>query len=182
MNATKTKTETEITLTETVEVKETPAPEKPKFIFTDYTDNSEAFDPTDISGFLKDGVDPTPYHFSWIRHTDHGIAERRYFQRVRKDTHGDMFKAEAFDPIHGIIGRGQQWMSHTMNGIPEVSLYIRPAEANEEELKQMNKASQRRLDPNHNEKLREIQDRIGSVIGTEHVSGSITTNRSGWNN
>lgn len=159
-----------------------PSAEKRKFVFTDYTDNSDGFDPTDITGYLKDGADTSGYHFDWVRHTNHAKAQSRYFVPVKPDTHGDLFKANAFDPIHGLIGRGQQYMSHTMGGIPELSLWVRPVEADIAEKEQMNKYSQRRLDPAYNEELSELQNRMGKVIGAEHVRSTTTTSRSGWGN
>lgn len=152
-------------------------PEKQKFVFSDYSDNTESFDPSDISAYVKEGVDMSPYHTTWIRFTHHEKAMRRYFRRVKADEHGDLFKADAFDPIHGLIGRGHEYMAHTMNGIPEVALYIRPVEANEAEARQLNEASQKRLDPANNEALRKVQERIGSVVGAEHAGAGISTTR-----
>lgn len=164
----------------TVEKEAVPAtkPDKPRFVFADYVDNTEGYDPTDINQFLKDGADVSGYQFAWLRYDDHGKAQSRYYVQVKQDTHGDLFRADAFDAINGCIGRG--YGKKEMGGVPEISLFCRPAEADIAEQEQMSRASQRRLDPEHNKGLNDIKERIGNVIGSQHVSGKTSTNRSGW--
>ncbi len=150
---------------------------KPRFVFSQYSDIAEVPDDSDIEPLLAEGYDPSPHHFAWMKHNQHSEAERRYFTRVTQATHGHMFKEEAFDAVHGVIGRGAQNMKNTMGGIPELYLYERPIEAEQAEMEQMTAKSRKRSDPTQNAELQEIRQRMGNAIGMKHVRGGV---RSGW--
>jgi hypothetical protein len=167
-----------------VAVSETPdqpgVVEKSKFVFLDYMDHSGPVDESKVDDLVTDQFDPSMYHLAWIRHDGlEKATSRRYFTVVRRETHGDLFKDEAFDPIQGVVGRGKQHLHPTMGGIPEIYLCIRPMEANIEEQKQMSKASMRRLQ--EDSKIQEMRQKMGSVVGTE-ILGGVSMGRSGWGN
>lgn len=154
--------------------------EKPKFVFADYQDNTGPVDTSRVDDFLTDEFDNNMWQLAWIRHDGLEKAQRRYYEVVRRDTHGHLFKDEAFDSVQNIIGRGREHLHPTMGGIPEVYLCIRPREAGVQEQLQMSRASGRRLQDN--EEIQGIRDKIGSVVGPEHLTGGFSMNRSGWGN
>lgn len=154
-----------------------PTKEKPRFVFAQYSDISELQDDSDVEALLADGFDPSPFHFAWMKHDQQKEAERRYFRKVTQATHGHMFKADAFDPVHGVVGRGAQYMKPSMGGVPELCLYERDIEAEEAEMEQMTAKSRKRSDPEANAELQEIRNRMGTAVGMKHVNGGV---RSGW--
>jgi len=159
---------------------ETPAVDvKPKrqYVFHQYQESHATFDKSDVSHILKDGFDASPWHFAWIRYDKQKEAESRYFQKVTESTHKDWFDHGAFDPIHGTVGMGNEYLHPSYNGIPEVELFVREQEANQAEQEQMAAASARRLE--ENPEVRAIKERMGNVVGT-HVFGGVATNVTGW--
>lgn len=150
---------------------------KPKFVFEQYQDDVTGADPSRIDEFITEEFSFDEWQPAWIRYDGHEAAVKRYYSRVQRDTHGHLFKDEAFDPIHNIIGKGKERLNPMLGGIPEVALYIRPREAADEEQRQMSAASARRLQDN--QKLQEIRDKIGNVVGTDSVFGGVSMGR-GW--
>lgn len=177
----KTKTQT----SNQTDTETTVAAKEPEFYFPQYHDNTDAKDRSDISEMLKPGVDFAPYHAAWIRYDKkREAAKNRYFQEVRKETHGHIFAEEAFDD-NGVIGMGHEFMHPSFGGIPEVTLHIRPAAANEAEQAAMSDASARRLrEDGQMQGLRDgIQNEINrannKVVDTA-LFGGVSFNRGGW--
>lgn len=152
---------------------------KPKYTFSDYQDDDSTRDTSRIDGLYTDEFDPDQYDPLWVRFDGHERAERRYFEEVTRDTHGHLFKDSAFDPILGVIGKGREYMHASKGGIHELTLWIRPIEAKIAEDQQMQAASARRLQDN--EKIKEIKERTGSVVGANVFGGvSMSHSSKGW--
>lgn len=153
---------------------------KPKFIFDKYQESAANDDPSSIDAYITDQFSFDEWAPAWIRYNNlESAVKSRYFQVVRKDIHGDLFKDEAFDPISGQIGRGKEYLHPSLGGISELVLCIREREAEVEEQRQMAAASARRLE--QNEKVKELKEKMGGVVGTNVFGGvSMSHSPSGW--
>lgn len=163
------------------EAQETTAPRSKKtFTFDAYQEAAAAKDPSSIDEFVTDEYNPNEWSCAWIRYNNLEKAQKtRYFDIVRRDTHGHLFKDAAFDPLTNQIGRGKEYLHPSMGGIPELTLCIRPKEAEIEEERQMSEASARRLE--QSDKLKDIKERMGNVVGANVFGGvSMSHSHSGW--
>lgn len=156
------------------------APKKPKFIFDHYQENAANEDPSRIDAFITDEFSFDEWAPAWIRYDSlEKAVKSRYFQIVEKSTHGHLFKEHAFDPMTGQIGRGKEYLHPSLGGIHELVLCIREREADNEEQRQMAEASARRLE--QNEKVKELKEKMGGVVGTNVFGGvSMSHSPSGW--
>lgn len=152
---------------------------KPKYNFSDYQDDDSTRDTSRVDGLVTDEFDPDQWDLLWARYDRHEKTQRRYFEQVCRDTHGHLFKDKAFDPILGVIGKGKEYLHSSLGGIYELTLWMRPIEAKIAEDQQMQAASARRLQDN--EKIKEIKDRTGGVVGANVFGGvSMSHSSKGW--
>jgi len=170
--------------TDTEQTVAAPTAAEPQFYFPQYQDRTDANDRSDIAEMVREGVSMDAYHTAWIRYDKLKEAEKRYFQVVRKETHGDIFSDTAFD-TNGVIGMGHEYMGPQFGGIPELYLCIRPAAANVAEQQAMSEASARRLrEDGEMQGLRDsIQgelNRANNKVVDTALFGGVSFNRGGW--
>lgn len=134
---------------------------------------------TDHKHMLREGVDTTPWHITWLRYNELDDCARRYFRVIRKDTHGDMFLDSAFD-ASGTISVGP-----IIKDRRELTLCIRPKAADVAELKaimrQVSSFVQAPMSSKRGQEIAENMERLVHAAGEGNVQ-FVTSDiaRSSW--